>query len=445
MSDTPESRPYRVYRRVRPWLADLGVLTATRALFPAGLRRRMAQQVGLAGFPTEQATGRRLPGWARERTKPQALDGVNLIGDLRADFGLSQATRSLQVALTAANIPTAYHEIAYHGVRRSHAASALPSGTPHGVNLIDINFPAYASALTRDAAHHYRDKALVAYWSWELAAFPTLPPSTYALMDVIWTNSHFSAASIGAVAPVPVVPMSFPVIVNASPNAGRSLFGLPDERFIYLFAFDAASNIARKNPFGLIEAFGRAFPDVTQRPLLVIKAHDSSGSTSPPLWDDLRAALARVDGLLLDGYWPRQRIIDLLAVCDCYVSLHRAEGFGLSIAEAMALGKPTIATGWSGNADYMTPQNSYPVNYLLRPITPDDHRYQPTQARTYPPGVLWAEPDLDHAAAQMHAVHEQRDVASAKGAQAARDIAHRYGIDPFAQRMREQLEALLHG
>ena len=137
--------------------------------------------------------------------------------------------------------------------------------------------------------------------------------------------------------------------------------------------------------------------------------------------------------------------IALLASCDAYVSLHRAEGFGMGLAEAMALGKPVIATGYSGNMDFMTVNNSYPVRYDLRTITEDDHALQPVCTQLYAPGGTWAEPDLDHAAAQMRRVVENPAEAAQVSRRARADIHALYSRAAVGALIRERLDTLGRG
>src|SRR5690606_22096021 len=132
--------------------------------------------------------------------------------------------------------------------------------------------------------------------------------------------------------------------------------------------------------------------------------------------------------------------------CDCFVSLHRAEGFGLGIAEAMALGKPVIATAYSSNTDFMTEANSYSVNYTLRPITLEDHAFQPSLQSVYTPGdgQMWAEPDLDHAAALMRHVAGHPDEAAQRGRIAAQDVQAQLSVEAVGQQIRARLEQIQH-
>jgi glycosyltransferase involved in cell wall biosynthesis len=137
----------------------------------------------------------------------------------------------------------------------------------------------------------------------------------------------------------------------------------------------------------------------------------------------------------LDASYPRPQFNDLLRAADSYVSLHRAEGYGLGMAEAMALGKPVIATGYSGNLDYMTPQNSYLVDYVLRSVQKEDHRYRPELVDLYYEGLEWAEPDVDIAALFMAQLDEHPDTGRARGAFAAAEIARNLSLEAVGARM----------
>ena len=196
-----------------------------------------------------------------------------------------------------------------------------------------------------------------------------------------------------------------PVLVPPPPALGRADLGLPEDAFVFLFVFDFFSTLERKNPLGLIDAFTRAFPE-PGRALLYLKS--INGSRAPSDLARVReAAAGRPDIVLSDGYLEGDRLTALTALCDCYVSLHRSEGFGLTIAEAMAFGKPAIATGYCGNLAFMDAESSYLVPYEL--VTLDE------AVGPYPPAPIWADPDLDEAARLMRHVVEQPDEARERG------------------------------
>ena len=202
--------------------------------------------------------------------------------------------------------------------------------------------------------------------------------------------------------------------------------------FLFLFVFDYLSTIQRKNPVGLIEAFKLAFqPDEGAQ--LLIKT--INGPLRPLSEEELLwAADGRPDIHVIDRSLETRELNGLMAGCDCYVSLHRAEGLGLTLAEAMAIGKPAIATGYSGNLDFMTTENSYLVDHTIGRVGPE--------CEIYPPEGEWAEPNLEHAARLMREVCADGEEAARRGARAKEDIARLLSPAATGQRMRERLEHL---
>ena len=186
----------------------------------------------------------------------------------------------------------------------------------------------------------------------------------FALVREIWVYSRFMAENIGAVAPVPTIALPPPVQAPAEPASPLRLDVPDDGGFLFLFVFDYLSTIQRKNPVGLIEAFKRAFAP-GEGPRLLLKT--INGPLRPLAEEEvLWAAHGRPDIHVIDRSLSAAELNGLMAACDCYVSLHRSEGFGLTMAEAMAIGKPVIGTGYSGNVDFMNPENSYLVEYETR-------------------------------------------------------------------------------
>src|SRR5262249_27272136 len=158
-------------------------------------------------------------------------------------------------------------------------------------------------------------------------------------------------------------------------------------------------------------AFRRAFRR-SEPVRLVLKCVNAE--SDPSGFAALRAAAAGASIAIVDGYAATDSLHNLMAACDAYVSLHRSEGIGITIAEAMALGKPAIATGWSGNTDFMDVSNGFPVSYRLVEL---DQTVGP-----YPAGEVWAEPSVEHAAELMRFVVDHPDEAHARGERALEDI-----------------------
>ena len=214
-------------------------------------------------------------------------------------------------------------------------------------------------------------------------------------------------------------------------GVGRSDFGL-SSGFTFLFTFDFFSITKRKNPLGLIDAYKAAFgPDDGAQ--LVLKT--INGSHRIRELEAIKWALrGRPDIVLKDEYIEADLAGALMNCCDAYVSLHRSEGLGLTLAEAMLLGKPVIATGYGGNMDFMTEENSVLVAWERNAVGSGAGPYDPT--------ADWAEPSLSDAAAKMRYLFEHRDAAAATGRIARRDLESRFSAEVCGAKMRSRLQEI---
>lgn len=335
----------------------------------------------------------------------QSRLGVNVAGYLNSELGVGEVARQAIRALDAVRVPVLPVGIEAPQSRQGHAfAHRGISQRGFPINLICVNadmLPAFAAGI---GGAFFAKRYSIGWWWWEVSEFPERWVGSFDHVDELWAGSRFVAEALAAISPVPVVQMPMPVFVSGTPVATPERFGLRDG-FKFLFSFDYASVLARKNPLGCIDAFLRAFPEPGEA-TLVLKSINGKHRRE----DHERvgvAALGHPHVVVLDEYLEPADKDRLVATCDCYVSLHRSEGFGIGLAEAMYLGKPVVATAYSGNLDFMTPHNSYLVDYELAPIGPG--------ADPYPPTARWAEPDLDHAAALMREVYEDRDGARERG------------------------------
>jgi glycosyltransferase involved in cell wall biosynthesis len=349
-----------------------------------------------------------------EKRRPVAETGrpsVRLVGYLRDGLGLGEAARSYAGALRAAgvdvetvSVPVPLYDRpgADRPPRRQRVAwdaSNSRAGAPPAVEVVCMN-PPELMRLTEAARPPELHR--IGVWAWELEELPSGWSSAYSHVDELWVFSDYVAAAFRD-APVPVAVVPLAVDVDRLASAARR--DPPGRPFTFLFAFDLFSTLERKNPFGLISAFREAF-EPGEGPRLLIKT--SNGDNRPEELERLRiAALGRPDIEIVDAFVAPERRDALIAGCDCYVSLHRAEGFGLTLAEAMAAGRPTIATGFSGNLDFMTADTSYLI----------DSRPAPVEAGSdiYPAGASWREPDLHAATAAMRRVYDDPDAARALG------------------------------
>lgn len=366
--------------------------------------------------------------------------GVNVIGFLDDALGLARAARMYIDALQAAGVPVATTAIALDDPsgfrqgtierygRRPH--DALQTDAEPAFNLACLNGDHLIRLARTGDGELLARRPTIGQWAWETDVLPPDWLPAFQLVEEIWAFSTFVGDNLGRLSPVPVVVVPMAVSVP-DPSGGQPAIAL-DDRFTFLFTFDFFSTLRRKNAAGVIEAFTRAFAP-REGPRLLLKT--VNGRLRPEAEAELRREVARRPDIeLVDEYLEPGQNSALLAAADCYVSLHRSEGFGLALAESMALGTPVIATGYSGNMDFTTAANSYLVEWSPTRVGPD--------CEIYPAEGSWAEPDLDHAAELMRRVWQRPDEARTKAERARADIHRLYSPDVVGRLARGRLERL---
>jgi glycosyltransferase involved in cell wall biosynthesis len=341
--------------------------------------------------------------------------GVNVAGFFKAELGIGEGGRLLLSILDFAGIPVATISYSKTSSRQEHPFEDRgPRGAPYDINILCINADMMRDFVLKVGSSILDGRYTIGMWAWEIEDFPSALHDGFEFVDEVWAVSSFAAEAISRFSPKPVYTLPHPIVPPLIPEGvSRRSLGLPEDRFVFLFLFDLFSVIERKNPFAVIEAFSKAF-DPGEGPMLVIKT--INGQRRLKELERLRAAAAEhPDVVVLDRYFGVDEKSALLSLSDCYVSLHRSEGFGLTLAEAMALGKPVIATRYSGNLDFMDDENSYLVDYTMVPITAE---YE----QPYLEGSMWAEPDVLMAASVMRRVLDYPDEAMEKGRRAAADV-----------------------
>jgi glycosyltransferase involved in cell wall biosynthesis len=302
-----------------------------------------------------------VPAFARKHARL----GLNIVGFLTADLGVGESARCMVRAADAAGLPAALVPLKLNCRNRlgdQTYAARLQETNPHAVNVVHVDPPA-----ARDLDHHHgrafrAGKYNIGYFAWELPEFPDAWLPSFDVFDEIWCPSDFTAAAVREKAPVPVLTMphaiAFPRPVE-SRTALRARLGLPADRFLALTLFDLNSYAERKNPRAAVAAF-RASGLAGRGAALVLKVQNAAANAADfaALQDSVRDLPGTT---LLTATFSRADLYALEAACDCLVSLHRSEGFGLAVAECMHLGKPVISTDWSATAEYVTTANGCPV------------------------------------------------------------------------------------
>jgi glycosyltransferase involved in cell wall biosynthesis len=358
--------------------------------------------------------------------------GVNVIGYLQGELGLGEAARKMVTAVERAGVPTATVTYTRVVARQQHLFAERGGGiAPYDTNIICVNAD-QLPLLHRDLGPEVlAGRYAIGVWFWEAAHFPADLHPSFDLVDEVWVASEFVREAVAAETEKQVHIVPIPLEAPRISPRSRAELGLPDG-FLFLFIFDYFSVNARKNPIGVVEAFKRAFSEGAG-PTLLVKS--INGDQRRDALERLQeAAAGRGDLLVRDGYMEPDEKDALVAACDCYVSLHRSEGLGLTMAEAMSLAKPVIATGYSGNLTFMSEGNSYLVRSTPTTIPPGSD--------PYPPGVEWAEPDLEHAAKLMRRVYERPDEARAVGERGRRELLGSHSLDRAALFVQERLAAI---
>jgi glycosyltransferase involved in cell wall biosynthesis len=360
--------------------------------------------------------------------------GVNVAGYLSAESGMGEAARASLRSLGAAGVPVALNYVRSGTQReRDDSHSTFTNDNPHPFNLVHLNCDNMAAFWRDRGRGYFAGRYTIGFWFWELARFRAEWMSTFRYVDEVWVASGFGRDALVPHAPVPVTRIPLPVAVPEVTPIDRGELGLPADATAFLFVFDVSSQFERKNPIGVLRAFREA--RLGRRAVLVLKV--TNAGFDEDAMARLRAESEGLPVILVEGHWDRPRVNGLLAACDCYVSLHRAEGFGLTLAEAMALGKPVIGTAYSGNLDFMTDENSYLVPYSTVELARDHG--------PYPAGFEWAEPDLAHAARLMRQVTDDPVRARAVGARAAADMVATRNPSATGAVVRARLEAIRGG
>jgi glycosyltransferase involved in cell wall biosynthesis len=307
--------------------------------------------------------------------------GLTIVGYLADGTGVAAGAHASVEACEAAGIPCEVID----------ARPLEPSRGRYPVSLMHVNAdetPRIAGLL---GERFFLDRYTVGTWAWELEELPDNVLDAFNWVDEVWAVSGFVHQAIADKSPVPVVHMPHAVTIAPAVGLSRAHFGLPESTFLFLTMYDVLSVQERKNPLGALAAFRMAFPN-PQQVGFVIRANHASARKEDVA--EVRRAIAETPGaVMLDKPMSRGEAQALQHACDAFVSLHRSEGFGLNIAEAMLLGKPVLATGWSGNLDFNTPRNSCLVDYRLLTLTADHGPYRR--------GSRWADPDLSQAAEYM--------------------------------------------
>jgi glycosyltransferase involved in cell wall biosynthesis/protein-tyrosine-phosphatase len=319
------------------------------------------------------------------------IKGVNLIGYARAENGVAEACRMIAKSIATTEMPFGIINYSQAGLRETDLSWVNKEITEplYNTNIIHVNADSLPSLYQNYGNTYFQGCYNIGYWFWELPEFPDEWCDRFNLLNEVWVSTKFVQESIQKKAPIPVKRIPPAITIDMNNLFSRKYFGLPENRFLFLAMYDTWSYSQRKNPWAALDTFKKTFNKNDNSVGLVLKVNNAK--SFPNQIVELKKAIQGYNNIyLLVNPLSRKEVNSLIQSCDCFVSLHRSEGFGIVIAESMYLGKPVIATNWSGNTDFMSSENSCAVNYKLIKLEKD---YGP-----YKLGQTWAEPDSEHAA-----------------------------------------------
>ncbi len=326
--------------------------------------------------------------------------GVNLIGYPLSDIGDGEFIRKTARSFTKSKIDFGIFDCGFEAQLNDdhqYMASLIRSNNSYLVNIfhlkpdqIDASIIRYGKSLI---AGHFN----IGYWAWELSIYPNAWKRPLNYCNEVWCPSRFIKSTLNEYSSQTIFYMPPAFDIEKPKEFDRSYFNFPKGKFLFLFIFDFKSYVSRKNPMGCIQAFKSAFPKGNEDVGLVLKS--MGGGQYSEEFTNLKMATQSDQRItIIDAIFTKDEIVGLMNICDAFVSLHRSEGVGHCIAESMLLGKPVIATNYSGNTDFTRSNNSCLVDYKLIKVKKGEY--------PYPKGQVWADPNVDQAASYMRRLVE---------------------------------------
>ena len=370
------------------------------------------------------------------RISPHGKPGANLIGYPYGEFGMGEQLRLAATACNQAAVSISITDVAPPGSARHPARTwrgTVTNLNPHMANIFNVNADQMLAAYATLGDEYFGGKYNIGYWAWELNECPDAWLPTMGMVDEIWAMSRFVQESFAAKSRLPVIHMPQCIALPKFERMPRAKWGLPEGVFVFLTLFDSHSLFSRKNPFDAVRSFKLAFPsDPDVR--LVLKTMKADIKSAP--WARLTGLIGDDTRIIVMNHrMDRLEVLAMIDACDCLVSLHRAEGFGLVMAEAMYLGKPVVATNYSGNTDFTHADNACLVDYELVPVKKGEFVF-------YQEGQTWAQPDVNHAAWHMRKLVTDAAYRGDLGAKAHAYIQGNHSPEVIGKRYADRLRTL---
>ncbi|MDR7039143.1 glycosyltransferase involved in cell wall biosynthesis [Methylobacterium sp. BE186] len=377
---------------------------------------------------------------------PDVLPFVQVVAPFGKASGLATAARSTRSVLLASGLPCRFANFSLENPQPAVADDNHVRHVAQGavVNIIHVN-PDLLPLVYAHSPDVFTDAYNIGFFFWELDRIAANHRLALDLVDEIWVASEYNRRCFEAATNKPVRNMRLALPPLAPDGASRArtlmqgLFGTTADDFVFFTSYDSFSYTSRKNPTAVIEAFRAAFPtDSGVR--LIIKTHNAATLSDPGTlraWRKIADACdadARI--AIIDRTMRHEEVLDLIAAADCYVSLHRSEGFGLGMLEAMQRRTPVVCTHYSGNADFCTSETAWPVAFDIVPTGADEYAY-------VEPGHVWADPRHDSAVEALRAVRREHAERARRVENAARLVGSSYEPAALVTLYRSRIDSIL--
>lgn len=355
------------------------------------------------------------------------MNGINVIGHVNGQFGLGKALRLNLKAMETAGIN---HKVFDY--------TTTPKETflnfKYRINFIQISLNEIDNFLKTTPSAFFENKYSILFLVWESENVAPKFQEIINLFDEIWTASSYCKEVFQKFYNGPITVTPHPVEISVKNTSNKFVSEIyAENRLSFLYIFDFNSSAIRKNPFFLVNVFIEASKRLDNKIELILKT--SNSEHHPKDFAKLQNQIKAFENIkLIDDRLSRNDLNNLLNNCNSYISLHHSEGFGLTIAEAMFLGKPTIATNYSGNTEYMNKSNSYLVDSLITPIeNPDVH---------FDKNTIWSNPDFEDSIQKIIAVFLDSENTNIKGLEAKKYISDRLSYKSVGKLMLERIEVI---
>ena len=398
-----------------------------KKVFPAWMRHLITRPIGKLVVHKTRKPKRYEPGLYP--------DGINLYGLLRSEIGLSQGAKLYAKAMEEGKIPHTLLNLDFMPdlpQNDTRYDDRLVQENKYAINVVHINPLEW-----RDGCGTFSQKQFDRHYNiivilWELEKLPKSWTMIFRYVDEVWAPSQFIADAVRKETDKPVTVIPYGMETPYDESLTRADFGLSDEDFLVLMMFDSNSYASRKNPGAAIDAFREAYGENPEHVKLVIKINN-------PKAEDIAFVEEHIGGkagyTLITERMDKERLNSLIRLCDVFLSMHRAEGFGLVMAEAMSLGTPAVATGWSANTEFMPEEASCPVKYGLVPV---NGGYQLDDGT-----MMWAEPDVHDAAKYLKRLKEDPEYYREKAENGQRYIRENLSVEKCAEKIRKRMDEIL--